>query len=259
MAICQIANWNGRTVSAVQSRGGVWAFLDYLDNVIRPRDCAWPAPELVQKLARSDKQMYFFPEDQPLLAQRLGYYTDLQSVNSEDALVWSYFGPLAYATPDARRRWADWLLGRLGGTRPVQDCSVALWRRVPHPDNYSQGGPELDSVIVTDSAVLLVEAKWRSGEARWQGLDGRMGQIELRSKFIRLLGAKIYDERRLMLLSITLDERVEPPRADAPFLTSLLWKDIVRCPAHPSSAEIERYYDWKRNLIQRRRGVEAPG
>jgi hypothetical protein len=69
---------------------------------------------LVQKLARSDKQMYFFPEDQAFLVQKLGYYTDLQSVNSEDALVWSYFGPLAYATPDVRGRWAGWLVSYLG-------------------------------------------------------------------------------------------------------------------------------------------------
>ena len=191
-----VPNWNGNSVQAVQSRGGVWAFLDYLDNVIRPDGCAWPPPELVQKLARSDKHMYFFPEDQPLLMNKLGYYTDLQSINSEDALVWSYFGPLVYAAPHIRCRWTEWLLGELGCASRVSECAVAVWRRVPHPDNYTQGGPELDAIVVADCAVVMVEAKWRAGESRWQGLDGRTGQIALRSKFIQTLGGKIYGSRR---------------------------------------------------------------
>ena len=258
MPTCGVSNWNGSTVQAVQSRGGVWAFVDYLDNVIRPHACPWPPPELVQKLARSDKQMYFFPEDQPFLVQKLGYYTDLQSVNSEDALVWSYFGPLAYATPDVRCRWAGWLLNHLGCACRIEECAIALWRRVPHPDNYTQGGPELDSVVVTDSAVVMIEAKWRAGESRWQGIDGRTGQIALRSKFIQLLGARIYGDRPIMLLSITLDDRIDP-KADDPLCRALFWKDVVRSPVHPLQDEIQHYYDWKGNLIPRRRGVEAPG
>ena len=260
MSVCEMPDWNGRTIRAVQSRGGVWAFLDYSDGVIRPSGCAWPPPEIVQKLSRSDKQMYFHEEDRPFLDERLGYYTDLQSVHSEDAIVWSYFGPLAYASRDGRCRWAQWLLERLGCPSQVTDCVVSLWRRVPHPDNYSQGGPELDVIVQTDQAAVLMEAKWRSGEARWQGIDGRTGQIELRCRFIRLVGARIYGERKLTLLSITLDEQpAHVAQADAPPVMSLLWKHIVDCQVHPISHEIRRYYDWKRNLISRRRGIPAPG
>jgi hypothetical protein len=213
----------------------------------------------VQKLARSDKHTYFYPEDQPFLLENLGYYADLQSVNSEDALVWSYFGPLAYATPDVRCRWAEWVISQLGCASQIRECAVALWRRVPHPDNYTQGGPELDTVVVTDAAVVMIEAKWKAGESRWQGLDGQTGQIALRSKFIQVLGSKIYGGRPIILLSIILDDRIEPPNPDDPLRRALLWKDLVRSPLHPLQAEIQRYYDWKRNLIPRRRGAEAPG
>lgn len=260
MSICELRDWNDRTIRAVQSRGGVWAFVDYADGLVRPRDCNWPPPELVQKLFRSDKHQYFYPEDQPSLQQTIGYYTDLQSAHSEDAMVWSYFGPIAYGTQESREEWVHWLLARMNCDSFAHNCCVSLWRRVPHPDNYTPGGPEIDVLIHADHVTVFVEAKWRSGESRWQGLDGRAGQIELRSRFLQSVGARIYNGRKLILASLTLDDPgALLLRADGVQSTAMLWKELVQSPAHPLGDEIKRYYDWKRDLIPRRRGFDAPG
>jgi len=107
---------------------------------------------------------------------------------------------------------------------------------------------------------VFFEAKWRSGESRWQGLDGRAGQIELRSRFLQSVGSRIYNGQTLILASLTLED---PGglllRADGVESVAMLWKELVQSPAHPLGDEIKRYYDWKRNLIPRRRGFEAPG
>jgi hypothetical protein len=260
LSICELRDWNGRAIRAVQSRGGVWAFIDYSDGIIRPTHCSWPPPELAQKLFRSDKSQYFYPEDQPCLTQDLGHYSDLQSAHSEDAMVWSYFGAISYAPTEFRCLWAGWLLSLAGCKDSPVNCTVALWRRVPHPDNLTAGGPEIDAIVQTDRTVAFIEAKWRSGESRWQGLDGQTGQLELRSKFLQGVGHRIYGDRTLLLLSLTLDDRAGLPiESEGVRVVALLWKDLIRCSAHPLSEEIERYYDWKRNLIPRRKGFNAPG
>lgn len=260
MPVSRVKNWNGEEIEAVQSRGGVWAFLDYLNGVICPADCACPPPELVQKLSKSDKYIHFYPEDQPLITRHLGYYTDLQSAHSEDAMVWSCFGTLAHSAPSARVTWAQWLVDRLGFSGTIETSTISLWRRVPHPDNFSQGGPELDALIQTDKVVVISETKWRSGESQWQGIDGRSTQFDLRERFIRVLGRSLYRDRQIVLLSIVLDEHGEPcPTRDGIVFKRITWKTLVNEGPHPLSAELRRYYDWKRNLIPRKHGVAPPG
>lgn len=260
MPVSYLKNWNGKEVAAIQTRGGVWAFPNFLDGVICPDGCVCPAPELVQKLSRSDKYIHFHPEDQPAITKNLGYYTDLQSAHSEDAMVWSFFGTLAYSAPDARAIWTSWLGQKLGCDPNVNHSAISLWRRVPHPDNFTQGGPELDALIQTDKFVVIGEAKWRSSESRWQGIDGRAGQFDLREKFIQDLGKSLYPDRELVLLSIVLQESgdMRPTREGIVFRTTT-WKTLVHESPHPASAELRRYYDWKRDLIPRKYGAEPLG
>jgi hypothetical protein len=156
MPVSRITNWNGEEIEAIQTKGGVWAFPNYLNGVICSNDCCSPPPELVQKLAKSDKYIHFYPEDQPLITRQLGYYTDLQSAHSEDAMVWSCFGTAADCLQDDRTMWAQWLVRNLGYHDTITKTTICLWRRVPHPDNFTQGGPELDALIQTDKVVILV-------------------------------------------------------------------------------------------------------
>lgn len=45
----------------------------------------------------------------------------------------------------------------------TDDAEVFLWRRIPHPDTLVPGGPEIDVGILTSNALILGEAKCRSG------------------------------------------------------------------------------------------------
>src|SRR5471030_2239786 len=98
MSPFKLRDWNNREITAVRSKGGVFAFPDYSDNLVRIDRGCWPPPEILQKLYKSEKLWAFPEEEQSLLIGKLGYYCDLQSVHSEDAMQWSYFGPLLYAS-----------------------------------------------------------------------------------------------------------------------------------------------------------------
>lgn len=166
--VVRLQDWHGREVDAVRSRGGVWAFPDFSDNVIKSQPAHWPPPELVQKLCQSHQLSAFLPEDQSLLTHKLGYYSDLQSINSEDAIQWSYFGPLVYGSTDQRVAFTNWLLDHLKLPWRTRSCCLQLWCRVPHPDNLTPGGPEMDLFLQGDSCVIFCESKWRSGvEFTW--------------------------------------------------------------------------------------------
>ena len=92
-----ILDWNGSEVSLAESRGGVLAFVDPFAGLLRGGIKDGPPPEIMRKLYKSGNQSAFRGEDLDAVVEKLGYYCDLQSVNSEDAMTWSVFGPLIYA------------------------------------------------------------------------------------------------------------------------------------------------------------------
>ncbi len=96
---------------------------------------------------------------------KLGFYSDLQSLHSEDAVTWSFFGPLVYAAPSVRSAFVKELLILIDVQGSSLNALVWLWRRIPHPDDLVPGGPEIDFGIQTDDVFLLGEAKWRSSVA----------------------------------------------------------------------------------------------
>jgi hypothetical protein len=262
MAIQLLKDWNGREISAVRTKAGVWALPHFADNLMRGGVHHWPSPELVQKLSLSDKIRYFSPEDQQLLTQQLGFYTDLQSLHSEDAIQWSYFGTLSYAGSADQVKFANSLLRAIGVAVENSSCSVAIWRRVPHPDSLNQNGPELDFLIVGDQCVIVGESKWRSAEGFWQGASGTATQLELRRAFLERLAKPVFGAKLAVVLYVLLDESQIPAGFGQPSnirAMSISWSALALGVHHPFQQEFQRYYDWKRNLIARRYGVPAPG
>src|SRR5436190_43834 len=111
----QITGWNGRSIEAAQSRGNVVAVADFSDNLMRVDSLPWPTPSVAQKLCRNiGHEEAFDAEARQLLTRQLGFYSDLQSLHSEDAISWSYFGTLAASTPFVRTAFLNWLLQRIG-------------------------------------------------------------------------------------------------------------------------------------------------
>ena len=88
-----IDNWRGEPIEIARSPSGVVLVRDYVDNLIRSPEVPWPPPALVSKLVADDRVAARWP---PTLAdavsKRLGHCTPLQSINSDDAITWSFFG-----------------------------------------------------------------------------------------------------------------------------------------------------------------------
>ena len=170
----QIEHWSGRgTIDVAQSAGGVLATVDPLANLVRGSVSPWPTPELFQKLYASDRWHGKTDEDDQASRACLGHYCDLQSLNSEDAITWSFFGGLIYGRAEWRTAFASCLMEELNFP-PPRDLAIWLWRRVPHPEKPSApGGPEIDFGILTECCLVLGEAKWNSPVAIGQGVRPR--------------------------------------------------------------------------------------
>src|SRR5689334_15083520 len=109
----EIPDWRGRTIEVARSTGGVLAAVDPWANLITTGVRPWPAPELVQKVYQSRQARAFGGVEFDAVTKTFGFYSDLQSLHSEDALTWSVFGPVIYAQRAARCAFVRGLLEQL--------------------------------------------------------------------------------------------------------------------------------------------------
>ena len=181
----EMLDWNGRAVPVAHSKGGVKAVSHPYDNLVRTGIANWPPPEIVQKLYKSMQSRAFDGKDLDVATSGLGYYCDLQSLHSEDAITWSVFGTISRSPQNILETWLRDLFRLID--LPDSDCANAeifLWRRIPHPDTLVSGGPEIDVGITTSNTVILCEAKWLSGIGAAQGKARDKDQIQLRGEFL---------------------------------------------------------------------------
>src|SRR5207247_3920535 len=121
----QIEHWiEPNAIQVGESAGGVLATLDPLANLVRGGVPFWPAPELIQKLYASSLWRGKTAEDDHAVRQCLGHYCDLQSLNSEDAVTWSFFGPLIYGPAEWRQEFANRACAAFGLPQPT---SATIW------------------------------------------------------------------------------------------------------------------------------------
>jgi hypothetical protein len=119
-----ILNWKGSLIDATRSKGGVLVVINPFNNLVSTGIQLWPPPEIIQKLYQSRQIRAFKEIDVKALTRSLGYYTDLQSIHSEDAITWSVFGTMAYADQDTRCAYATSLLELLQITHaPVNEAN----------------------------------------------------------------------------------------------------------------------------------------
>lgn len=180
----------------------------------------------------------------------LGFYCDLQSLHSEDAITWSVFGTAARAPQSELEAWIADLISLLDlpDVKPSR-AAVSLWRRIPHPDTLVPGGPEIDVSISTENALILGEAKWLSSVGAAQGKKKDKDQIQLRGEFLRDYAPKLYPAySEYMVLGVSLFERAfvdTTPEGIA--FRSVTWEKICSLPSHPRAEEVQRYVNWKRH------------
>lgn len=255
----EMLDWNGRTVPVARSKGGVKAVSHPYDNLVRTGILSWPPPEIVQKLYKSRQSRAFEGKDLEIATSGLGFYCDLQSLHSEDAITWSVFGTIARAPQNILETWLRDLfrLIDLPGAK-TDNAEIFLWRRIPHPDTLVSGGPEIDVGITTSNTVILGEAKWLSGTGTAQGKAKDKDQIQLRGEFLAKYGTAMFPDRpnRIVLgISLLPNAFKDATPKDVIFRTTL-WHSLCDLPSHPLAIELMRYYQWKKVNSKMRRKVD---
>jgi hypothetical protein len=250
-AMGQIPDWLGNSVDVATSKGKVLAIAAPWRNVIRTGIRPWPAPELIQKVYKSRQDRAYTGAEHEIATANLGFYSDLQSLHSEDAITWSVFGPIVYAPPSIRCTFVRELLTLINVQGSASNTNVWLWRRIPHPDDLVPGGPEIDFGIQTDDVFLLGEAKWRSAIAAAQGVNRNKDQMALRQEFCEKYGHRLFAEvRHFVILGLSSKGGMVSP-IDRPLLGASLhvrdttWEAVVRIASHPCAEEVRQYLRWK--------------
>ncbi len=249
-------DWNGKDVILAESRGGVLAFVDPYDGLISKSIPVWPPPEVLQKLYRSRQERAFSGNDLDAVTSKLGYYSDLQSMHSEDAVTWNAFGPLKSASNQDRCLFVNSLAESIGVPSNSKEVGISLWRRVPHPDTLVSGGPEIDFTIITDDLVILGEAKWRSSVGIAQGKNRDKDQIQLRHEFFTKYGSGYFGPNRsFVVLGASLGAPIVEPgdlsENDVEVkLRDMSWSQIAALPGLPHGEELERHISWRKQYTR---------
>lgn len=166
-----IHSFDGTSIEGSRSRSGVFAAFDWERLVLPPIGAA-----ILSKARHSanGRLKSFPPEDHQQLKDKLGHYSDVQSINCEDTVMWSVFG---CADQEA---WSTDILTEVFGyaSRP-RNWQMKLWSRIPHPDTgLIESGPESDCVLQNGMWRYVIEAKWASDISRHKhGKD----QLEMRA------------------------------------------------------------------------------
>ena len=245
-----LENWNGSNTTFAVSAGGVLAFLNPLDALLRGEITIWPTAEIIQKLYKSHK---FKGNDLADAEEVLGFYCDLQSINSEDAITWNTFGLIAHTERAIRRNYCVEFFDLIDSDLPCpQEAQVALWKRIPHPDNFGSSGPELDFMIQSEKVVIFGEAKWNSSVGKNQGENRDKNQITLRKEFFEKLGNKFFPNASYFVILGVSNEAPVVKKEDiclsngVVLMRNIPWKSVCSINSHPLADELEKYYNWKK-------------
>ena len=247
----EVRHWNEeRTISLAESRGGVLVTTHPDNNMVRA--CSpWPTPELLQKYYASSKFEGLTREDSEAATLGLGHYTDLQSLNSEDAMTWSVFGNLAYAPASKRLSVFNRILESVG-VATVTDAPVCwLWRRLPHPEKReSSGGPEIDFALRSDTTLILGEAKWNSKLGTGQGVARNRSQLYLRVRYCETQARRAMPRvNNFIVLGVgrsanVFDGEDEQLETNA-IIKQLSWIEILECFPEKLASQLRSYLQWK--------------
>jgi len=248
-----IENWKNDSIRIIRSRGNVIATFNPYDNLIKTDIPLFPTSEIVQKIYRSRQERAFQEEDK----SSLGYYSDLQSINSEDAITWSFFGPIIYSEFAKKKEFTIELFSLLEIDMDIEFSNYWLWRRIPHPDTLVSGGPEIDFAIQTQNTIVFGESKWNSGVGTKQGKLGDKDQIDLRIDFFEKYGKIIWpDIKQFVILGISNDKNITSGKISSNItLIDMTWDDLSKIKNHPCSNEYSKYLKWKKEWSTRKNDI----
>ncbi|MEI6823662.1 MAG: hypothetical protein WCL51_17155 [Bacteroidota bacterium] len=227
----------------IPSKGKSGALLDYKDNFIIPDNIIWPPEEVISKLLKSSKLRYFDHTYHNNLTKDLGFYSDLQSIRSEDAITWSLFGFISHQSIDIQNSFYNELLNYLNLEKD-NICEINLWRKFQHPETSNiKKGPEMDVVIMGERYMLLIECKWTSGIGGKQGVKKDKNQIEIRQLWINKFGKKIYPNHQIEVVLVALKNIITQNNL---FIS---WDSFCNFKSIPHIKQFKSYLMWKKKYI----------
>jgi hypothetical protein len=251
-------DWKGDPLPVRFSRGKskVPYVEDWDRNVVGAGGAdGWPEFLLRQVRAYVSRPTWFADDDAVALSARLGRISKFQSLRSEDALTWSWFGTLHGPALQSRRASLQWLCARFGLNVEVSDeVAVHQWLRVPHPNVAGRLGPEVDAVVDDPHGVLVyVEAKWEAELGTGKGgSEGALDdQIVLRCKALN--ADRLDADRPRIVLGVS---RARPDlgvydsvaRDTGVAVHWLTWTELASCNEHPRALEFREYLAWRARL-----------
>lgn len=268
----------------VYSKGGVPAFVHPEEALLGVR-AGFPFPAwLLPKLVASRQIRAFEPEDRARLESALGYYCDLQSLNSEDSVTWAVFGTLGLCEPSTAAQWFRCLLSEASGEamqRSESPACFAPWQRIPHPQTHGWGGPEIDFYFADSTTCCLLEAKWRSDMDEEQGKGRDVSQLEIRLMAIPHL-RRLGSPQDYVILMVTLppsqakyevlakwfevvegrfvsrEKTTQMARSSSAKILWASWDDVLnfmRFNKHPFGPEVSKYLSFRPQDYRERYGV----
>jgi hypothetical protein len=227
----------------IPSKGSSGAVRSYKENLLIPEGVVFPTAELTSKLTKSGHGSDFADENRRELEADLGYYCDLQSIKSEDAITWSLFGYVGCQSQDIRDRFFNELLSALHNETDT-NCQIKLWQRLPHPNTSPGGGPEMDVILMGEKYMFLVECKWGSAIDKKQGVDKDKSQIDIRKEWIQKFGKTEYPNHRIKILLVANENLVQDDKE----VLFISWEDFCKF-SLPHKELFTSYFEWKKQLL----------
>jgi len=234
---------NFQKPEVIPTTGKSGAVVPIRDNVLLP-DIDWPPIEIIGKLYKSNRIEAFDKKYHEKLQRELGFYCDLSSIRSEDAITWSLFGYISKMDSCTQNKFYNELLEKLNLAKD-ELLSIELWKRLPHPDTFVSGGPEIDVFILGKKYYILVECKWISSIAKNQGKNKKLNQLQVRELFIEKIGTKIYPEKEGLILLVARENL--PENLNGKFLS---WDELSKFNNLPGKMLFNEYLSWKKEYIK---------
>lgn len=251
-------NWKGRNIQVARSGehfNGRMAVLDFKDNLVAAAIPGFIPFPLLQKLARSVHEADYFGAARTAVTNRLGFYTDLQSLASEDALTFSYFSPIWLKGPMEVARFTDWLMRDLElPLRKTATANVEFWRRInPHAQTAGRNGSEFDWAVQSANLLLLSENEFCGTQASNLGINCDLSQVEMLREYVIKWGAAVHPSvERFVILYITQCALAQSAvQEDLPIgrawlhIRNLTWQHLSSYTGHPLGTEFGEYCDWR--------------
>jgi hypothetical protein len=229
-------------IQIIKSKWKSGAVVDIYDNILIPELFNNPPVELISKLYQSNHLKDYDSKYHDILTKQLGFYCDLQSIKSEDAIVFSYFGYIKNQRHYFQKVWYDSFIKFLFGEANKDYLpSIDLWKRVPHPDTLVPGGPEIDVFIVGTKYYFLIECKWDSPIDSKQGKSGDKDQLQLRKEWIEKIGSKVYPNKTGHVLLVDREKKSDVG-------LTITWDELSELSTTHKTL-FKQYLEWKKSFL----------